>query len=184
MGLFRRKKPEGEEVKEIKNVIEDRKLPEEMPEESEVEEENIEEDLEEEIKEVKEPVEETPKEEPILETPKEIKPAFAPLFVKLDRFKSVLDSINEIKSIVLTIKNSLIIQKQIEDLRDENRKLLEANVNQIDKKILSLDSEFLKPKGYEEELPHPTFETEDLGGVVSDLKKQIENLKSELKTIS
>ena len=82
------------------------------------------------------------------------------------------------------LKNALAIQRQIEGLRDENRKFLELAANKIDKKIVSLDTEFLRPRGFEEEFPPATYETEGLEGVVDDLKKQIEGLKSELKTIT
>jgi archaellum component FlaC len=69
-------------------------------------------------------------------------------------------------------------------LRDENRKFLELAISKIDKKVVSLDAEFLRPKGFEEEFPEATYETEGLEGVIDDLKKQIEGLKSELKTIT
>jgi hypothetical protein len=194
MGLFRRRKPQEEEVKEIKKVVEGKKIAEEIIETPEVTEETPKDEDEEEIleeineEEFKKPLEEIPKQElvPAIvpEMPKEIKPSFAPLFVKLDKYKSVLDTIIEIKSILMNVKNTLVVQREIEDLRDENRKLLETTISQIDKKIISLDSEFLRPKGYEEELPAPIHEAGNLEDVVSDLKKQIESLKSELRTIS
>jgi len=181
MALFRRRKPKEEEVKEIKEIVEGKKIDEEILEKPE----EVKEETPEEVpKEIKEPIEEMSEEELVTEKPEEVKPSFAPLFIKLDRYKSVLDTINEIKSIIISTKNSLDVQKQIEELRDENRKLLEATISQIDKKLTSLDSEFLRPKGYEEEPPITEYKTESLQIVVSDLKKQIENLKSELKTIS
>ena len=82
------------------------------------------------------------------------------------------------------LKNALIVQRQIEGLRDENRKFLELAINKIDKKIVSLDTDFLTPRGFEEEFPPATYETEGIEGVVDDLKKEIECLKSELKTIT
>lgn len=180
MGLFRKRKPKEEDVKKIKEAVEGKKLPEEVVKKPE----EIEEVSEKVPEEIKEPVEKIPVEEPAPEISKEIKkPSFAPLFVKLDRYRSVLDTLNELKSIVMTVKRSLDVQKQIENLRDENRKLLETTINQIDEKISSLDSEFLRPKGFEEELPPPVYKTESLQGVVGDLKQQIEDLKSELKTI-
>jgi len=206
MAFFIRKKKKEENIQEIKEAVEGKKLPEEIEEKpegeliEEIEEEmsgvpieEIPEELEEEMEETFEeetptPVEQVPKEEVITEPITEIteieKPSFAPLFVKLDRYKSVLDTINELKSTIISIKNSLEIQRQIENLKEENRGLLESAINKVDEKVLSLDSEFLRPKGLEEERPQPEIKKESLQGVVSDLKKQIESLKEELKTIS
>jgi hypothetical protein len=212
MAFFLKKKKEGENIQEIKNAVEGKKIPKKIEKEQvkkkpedeiiqEIEEEmsapkeeiptEIEEEIPEEVEEKKEPLEEEIKtltEEPITEPVAEIteieKASFAPLFVKLDRYKSVLDTINELKSSIISIKSSLDVQKQIENLREENRQLLEGAISKVDEKILSLDSEFLRPKGFEEEMPQPEIKTEGLQGALTDLKKQIEGLKEELKTIS
>jgi len=177
MVFFRKRKKTEEDIQEIKNVVEGKKVIEKI---AEPHGKIIEEPTEEFPIEVEEPVEE---EKPILE--KELKkPEFAPLFVKIDRYKSVLETINEIKNTIITIKNVLSVQKQIEDLRNENRTLLESAIEKVDRGVLVLDSEFLRPRGYEEEFLPPAYETEGLEGVVDDLKKQIDSLKSELKTIS
>lgn len=178
MVFFRKRKKTEEDIQEIKNVVEGKKIAEKIEEKPK--EEKIEEPIEEVPVEVEKPVEE----EKVVPKKELKKPGFAPLFVKIERYKSVLDAINEIKTTVMMIKNALGIQKQIEELRNENRGLLESAVNKVDKKVLTLDSEFLRPSGYEEEFLPPVHETEGLETVVDDLKEQIESLKSELKTIS
>ncbi|MDI6825693.1 MAG: hypothetical protein QMD36_00650 [Candidatus Aenigmarchaeota archaeon] len=170
------KKRREENVEEIKNIVESRKIPDEL----------LEKPMEEEVPmELPESTELTiPKREKPALTTEEKKPAFAPLFVKIEKYRSVLNAIADLKTTVVMIKNALELQKQIESLRDENRKLLEVAITKIDKKIVMLDSEFLRPKGYEEEFPSPIYETESLEGAVMDLKKQVESLKSELQTIT
>jgi hypothetical protein len=188
MAFFRKRKKMEEDVQKIKDAVEGKKIAEELTEKPE---EPIEESLEKES-----PIEKIPEkegvEEPTDKVPVEVekpiqeeepKPSFAPLFVKIDRYKSILETINEIKTTVGMIKNTLNVQKQIEDLRNENRSSLESAVDKMSKKVFTLDSNLLRPKGYEEELP-PAFGAEGLESVVGDLKKQIESLKSELKTIS
>jgi len=183
--IFFRKKEKKEDIQELKDIIEGKesfKFPEEMERTEKIEEKPPVTESEEAAK---EKVEEVKKVEEKVEKPiEEKRPMFAPLFVKIDRYRSVLNSINDLKTTIIMIKNALAIQKQIESLRDENRKLLESAINKIDKKILALDSEFLRPRGFEEEFPPSSYETSGLEGVVSDLKKQIEGLKSELKTIA
>ena len=191
--IFFRKKKE-EDVEPIKNLVESKKIPDEL----------LQIPTEEKIPEVLENiwrggiVEETVEKKPVYEpeiqkqeiprlTPRfaeEKKPTFAPLFVKIDKYRSVLNTINDLKTTVIMIKNALALQKEVEGLRDENRKFLELATDKIDKKVFSLDTEFLRPKGLEDEFPPATYETEGLEGVVDDLKKQIEGLKSELKTIT
>jgi len=186
--IFFRKKKE-EDVEEIKNLVMNKKSPEEtmeIPSEEKIPEilqsigrgNNLEETIEKKAI----PVPEVQKSEI---TPVEEKtPTFAPLYVKIDKYKSVLNTINDLKTTVIMIKNALVLQKEIEGLRDENRRLMEAAVSKIDKKIVTLDSDFLRPQGFEEDFPPPIYETEGLDGVVTDLKKQIDSLKSELQSIS
>ncbi len=203
MAFFIRKKKKEENIQEIKDAVEGKKEPEgelmqeiegemsgetteEIPEELEEEvEEEMEETSEEETKSI---VEEKSREDVITEPVTEIteveKSPFAPLFVKLDRYKTVLNTINELKSTIISIKNSLEVQRQIENLKEENTGFLQAAINKVDEKVLSLDAEFLRPKGFEEEMPKTEIRTEGLQGAVTDLKKQIDSLKEELKAIS
>lgn len=174
--VFFRKKKREEEIQEIKDVVEGKK--------TEKLEEKPKEEIEEPTEEVPVEVEKPTEEKKPMQKKELKKPEFAPLFVKIDRYKSLLDTLNEIKTTVMMIKNALNVQKRIEDLRNENRGLLESAINKVDKKVLTLDSEFLRPKGYEKEFLPPAYETEGLDTVVDDLKKQIEGLKSELKTIN
>ena len=170
------KKRKEEDIEEIKKIAESRKIPDEL----------FGKPIEEAPMEISERIEmPVPEEErPVPIPTEERRPTFAPLFVKIEKYRSVLNDIADLKTTIVAIKNVLELQRQIESLRDENRKLFEVAINKIDKKLMMLDSEFLRPKGYEEEFPSPIYETEGLEGVVTDLKKQVESLKSELQTIS
>lgn len=191
MAFFRRKSKE-EDLEELKDMVERRKFESEIPEKK-VEEKpkeevktTLEETMPAQQRSVQEEVPTTPVVPPTPTAPiqEPQRPAFAPLFVKIEKYRNVLNSINDLKTTIIMLKNALAVQRQIEGLRDENRKFLELATNKIDKKIVSLNAEFLRPKGFEEEFPPATYETAGIEGVVDDLKKQIEGLKSELKTIS
>jgi hypothetical protein len=137
-----------------------------------------------EIREVK-PVPPAPQEKPaseVVEKPKEEKSI--PLFVKLDKYKSILGIINDIKSILFFVKNSLLVQKQIESLLEENKKVLEEAIQKMDEKIAMLERELIKPGLYEARKEEAREESKDLDNTLEELKKQIESLKEDLKNIA
>lgn len=147
------------------------------------------------------PAEKSKVEETILEEQPQKEPekqVFVPLFVKIERYREVLEFLKDLKSSVIAVKNAMIVQKEIEALSNENRAMIEAAINKIDEKILALDSEFTRPKGYKEgalappsadmalkpSAPPTPQESKNLENVVDELKSQIDNLKSLLKQIS
>ncbi|MBU5688338.1 MAG: hypothetical protein KQA41_02120 [Candidatus Aenigmarchaeota archaeon] len=140
------------------------------------------------FKEIKEIVED--KEKNVLsktEQPKEIQQIEkkgVPLFVKLDKYKSILDILNDMKSILFFAKNTINVQKQIEMLLEENKKLLEDAIAKLDQKLLYLEKELTKPGLYETKIEEQKEEIKDFDKVLEDLKKQIESLKGDLKNIS
>lgn len=145
---------------------------------------------EEEIKAVKRAVEGkkprkvAPKEAPPPKPPRkreEMEPVFAPLFIKIEKYRSLLEILNDLKVTTIMIKDALASQKEIDRLKEENRSLIEASINKIDQKISSLDAEFLRPRGFREELAMPPQRTGDLDETIGNLRSQIEKLKSELK---
>lgn len=119
-----------------------------------------------------------------IEKPKEAeKPKFAPLFVKIERYDSVLNLLNDLKANVMMVKNAIVVQREIEKLAEDNRRLIEESVNKIDNKLLSLDAEFIRPKGFMDDF-RPSEKKSGLDGIVDDLKSQLDGLKSELEGIS
>lgn len=121
------------------------------------------------------PLPEKPREEV-----KEERPAFAPLFVKLDRYRQILMLLSELKTTIAAIKNTFTVLNELKKIEDESTKLLQKAVDKVDKKLVALDTQFLRPSGFEEEFP---TEAEELGDVLSSLKSEVEQLKSELQTI-
>lgn len=142
-----------------------------------------------------------PKSEPILEIPRpapivqkstevveeEERPKFAPLFIKLDRYKHILNSMSELKKTVGAIRNALSLMNELEKLKVDNLKLLQVAVEKFDRKIVDLDSEFIRPSGFSEESREymkDQSEAESLERVLSDLKSQVGQLRRELDSIS
>ncbi len=135
----------------------------------------------EEIKQAIEPVKAPKIEEKI---PELEKPTFAPLFVKLDKYRKILDSLTELKTALEAINNAFTTLNELEKLKAESLKAIENAVEKVGKKTIALDSEFLRPSGYQEEVPSELLATESLGSTITDLKSQIEQIKSELQSVS
>lgn len=104
-----------------------------------------------------------------------------PLFVKIEKYKNILNVLNEMKTTILMLKNALALQRELQRAYSENETLIQNAVSKMDKKLLSLDAEFLRPRGFKEDLPEHVYEEESLDYAVDNLKSQIDDLKSELE---
>lgn len=112
-------------------------------------------------------------------------PAFAPLFVKLTRYKQILNTLSSLKMSVNLIRNQLLILNELDRLKEENMKLLNSAVNKINDRLSKLDSEFMRPSGFMEEVPEMQMQdVESLESTLVDLKSQIEHLKSEVESVA
>ena len=117
--------------------------------------------------------------EPELE--EEQRPSFAPLFVKIDRYRQILNTMNYLKNTMMLVKNNFAILSELERLREENLRLIESTLERMEKKVVSLDSQFMRPSGFVEE------DVQDVGALdatVADLSGQIEDLKAQLQSIA
>jgi len=125
------------------------------------------------------PSEELPKPKP-----KPRKEPTAPLFVKIEKYHTVLDIITGLKTTLIMAKNALAIQRELHRLTIENMGLVQSAVDKVNQKMGEMDTAFMRPKGYEEEDLHEAeYEPEELEDVVSDLRDQIKDLKDDLKSI-
>jgi hypothetical protein len=126
-------------------------------------------------------------EEPKFEAREEVREArregFPPLFVKLERYEDILNTMSEVKSVLKLLKNSFFVLNENEKLRTENTELIKEGINKIEKKINSLDTILLKPPGYEEMPTEEEVKTEEMSDVLSTLKQQVDQLKQEIESI-
>ena len=178
--LFGRKKEEKikqdiQEVEEIKlPTLEEIKLPEKTSEKVESAPQLIEEKLTESSETVFPEQERKAKIEEIRK--------IAPVFIKLEKYEDVLNTINELKSVLNLLKNTFSILEENEKMRTETTEIIRENVKRIEEKISSLDSILLRPAGYEE-TSWKEIKAEEVKDTLSTLKSQIDKLKRELKTL-
>lgn len=126
-----------------------------------------------------------------VEKPKEIKPEreaekpmFAPLFVKIDRYRQILNAIGYLKTTMVMIRNSLLTLNELDKAREETMKVIQEALEKTEKKMGELDAELVRPAGYHE-LEKPEYQdVETVEATIADLKGQIEQLKSEVQSMS
>ncbi len=109
------------------------------------------------------------------------RPSFAPLFVKIDRYQEVLNSIESLKSILLNVRDLLNLMQHLDRMRMESETLLQKNIQEIVASISNLDNEFVRPKGVQIEEHQPKIEFEKVGSYVGELQRELDNLKSQLQ---
>jgi hypothetical protein len=114
--------------------------------------------------------------------PTQEKSGFAPLFVKIDRYRNILKSLGELKTMLALMKNAFVMLDRIDKIEDENMNLILNSLDKIEKKLIALDSEFLRPSGFEDETSD-MYEFENVQGVISDLHSQIQKLKGDMEQV-
>ena len=197
MALFGRKgeKPD-ENIEEIKKVVEQDKNPPKVQDfQDSPLNRLLEGKLEEKIVEIKKP--EEMKTIPIKtrEEPVEIeRPSFAPLFVKIDRYRQILNAIGNLKTTMIMLKNSLITLSELDKARDETFKVVQEAIGKLEGRLNSLDQELVRPSGLQERPATPSYDTvierpeyqdvETVEATIADLKGQIEQLKSEFENVA
>jgi len=121
-------------------------------------------------------------EEPEVET-EEVRKEFTPMFIKLERYEQILNTMTEVKSVLGLLKNSFFVLNESEKLRSETIELIKESIDRIERRVAALDSVLLKPPGYEEMPKEEEYKIDEMGDTLSTLRLQIDQLKQELETI-
>lgn len=115
------------------------------------------------------------------ETVEEPARQYAPLFVKIDRYRNILNALGQVRTAMVMIHNSFNALAQLENARSDTLKVLEKSLEKVEKKIANLDSELVKPAGYATQLPAEEYaDAATIETTIADLRGQIEQLKAEL----
>jgi len=111
----------------------------------------------------------------------------APLFVKLDKYKNIVSSMMQLKTILISLKNYLMALEQIEKTRVDTFNAIMKNLDKMNEKLSTLEKEIVKPIGFSLGTPivaYPTYEEiESVQASIANLKAQIEQLKAQLDSL-
>lgn len=105
----------------------------------------------------------------------------APLFVKVDKYKELLRGVNEIRAYLSSTKQVFTILQDIETIRADALKVLRATLQRMEKNVVEVDSELLRPRGAE--FPDEPSEVTHMETSLNELQKQLVDLKRELQQL-
>jgi len=112
----------------------------------------------------------------------------APLFVKLEKYKTIVSSLMQLKALLISLRNSLLALEQIEKTRIESFGVIIKNLEKMNEKISYLEKEIIKPVAFPFGVPPTTpfveyEEAQNVQASIASLKAQIDQLKSELERL-
>jgi len=110
-----------------------------------------------------------------------------PLFIKLDKYKTIVSSLMQLKALLISLKNSLIALEQIEKTRVETFNVIMKNLDKMNEKLSLLEKEVVKPVSFSFGMPAapyaPIEEMQSVQASIASLKAQIDQLKAELESV-
>ena len=108
----------------------------------------------------------------------------APLFVKVEKYKEMLRNIREMMAFVAGTKQLFAVLNEIEAVRTDAINIMRATIQRLEKDMIEIDSELLRPKGFEPEEKAPG-ETElyHIEDSLTDLQKQLSTLRRDLQEL-
>ena len=102
----------------------------------------------------------------------------APLFVKVDKYRDIIKSVQEMKLYVASTKQVFTALQEIESLRADTLNVLRATVQRLERSITEIDTELIRPHGVTVE---ESAEAGHIESSLTDLQKQLLDLKRELQ---
>ncbi len=106
----------------------------------------------------------------------------APLFVKVEKYREVISSIQEMKLFIAGVKDTFAILQELEHVRSDAINIMKVTVQRLEKATMELDSELLRPRGVNIS-PFEQGETEakHIESSLTELQKQLLELKQDLQ---
>jgi cob(I)alamin adenosyltransferase len=105
----------------------------------------------------------------------------APLFVKVSRYKELIDSINDMKTFNASLKQMFLVINEADNVRNDALKIMRATVNRLDKTLAEIDSELVRPEGIDlEKVSYSESEVRYIEKSLSQLQRQLAVLRKDI----
>lgn len=109
----------------------------------------------------------------------------APLFVKVDKYREVLTTLNEVKLFMSGVKQLFNLMNEIETVRNDALNIMRATVDRMERAVVEIDSDLLRPKGISlagydrtsSEIMHVEQTLGDLQNQLLDLKRELQGMR-------
>jgi cob(I)alamin adenosyltransferase len=108
-----------------------------------------------------------------------------PVFVKVSKYRDILNSVNYVRMGFNLIKNQIAILSKLQKLQRQNMELLYTALEKVSTQLTKLDSDFTKPVDFMKEVSE--MKLEDVKGLektIGDLKSQIEQLRGNVEAMA
>ena len=106
--------------------------------------------------------------------------AGAPLFVKVDKYRDLIASVQELKLYLGATRSIFALFTDLEAVRAESLNVLRATVQRLERTITEMDTELLRPRGVS--VPEQdAAEVHHIENSLNDLHQQLHGLKRELQ---
>lgn len=116
--------------------------------------------------------------------PEVAQPGYAPLFVKIDKYRNILTMLGTIKSSIGLLRNSFATLNELDKARQQNMVIIQSALEKINKKLENLDTELIRPTGFNTNTsPEDYQDAHNVEATISDLKGQLAQLKSDLQQL-
>jgi len=136
----------------------------------------------EEIKQAVELTEDVPEMPAVQEEQATMPAETAPLFVKVDKYKEILSSIQEMKIFISATRQIFSVMYELESIRGDALKILKATLQRLEKSVAEIDTDLLRPRGFDSsDVTHGEAEVHQIEGSLTELQKQLADLRRGLQ---
>jgi hypothetical protein len=120
---------------------------------------------------------------PAIDIPASVKRSSPPVFVKIERYRELLEDVQKLRSYSLGLRDALDAMAEIEKEFKTAMSLTNKVLDKVNILISSLDMKLLQKSGPGMDALEPIKPPEDVENYVRGIYEQIDKLKAELQTL-
>jgi len=110
-------------------------------------------------------------------------PKIAPVFVRIDKYKDILEGIQKLKATIVNLEAVLNIRKQLHNVSSNSDKMLEKALQSFNETTNDFSRNFSMPRGMSHLIKEPKSAEEFVDKGVSEISQEIEKLRAQLESI-